>query len=377
MAFALDIQNLPAAAQRLLQPDAPIGARTMAARGVIPGLRPGDIATVVAALTHDLDPSVAEAAAKTFATLPPPILDGALQSDLPGAVIELFAHRYAERHDVIERLLRMPRVGREALELLAERADERAGELIATNERLMLAHPTVIEKLYMNKRVRMSTADRLLELAVRNGLELDIPAYKEAALAIRDELIAEASQEPTFDDLLFKEADALAQRIALADDEDTHAIDDEGKEQVKDKFVPLHAKLAAMTISQRIRTATLGNAAERAILVRDPNRLVAASAAKSPLMTENDAARISASRSVSDDVLRIIAQNREFTRHYQVKLNLVMNPRTPFSFAARLVPHLRDNDLRSLSKSKNVPGAVSQAVKQQLLRKQGKAQRGG
>jgi hypothetical protein len=92
-------------------------------------------------------------------------------------------------------------------------------------------------------------------------------------------------------------------------------------------------------------------------------------------MRENEAAQITASRSVSEDVLRIIARNREFTRNYQVKLNLVTNPRTPLTFASRLIPHLRDNDLRSIAKSKNVPGAIAQAVRQQLLRKQGKAQR--
>jgi hypothetical protein len=73
---------------------------------------------------------------------------------------------------------------------------------------------------------------------------------------------------------------------------------------------------------------------------------------------------------VSEEVLRTIAMNREFVRSYQVKLNLITNPRTPFTFAARLVPHLRQNDLRSLSRSKNISGAISQAIKQQLSRKQ-------
>jgi hypothetical protein len=73
---------------------------------------------------------------------------------------------------------------------------------------------------------------------------------------------------------------------------------------------------------------------------------------------------------VGEGVLRIIAQNREFTRNYQVKLNLVSNPRTPFSFASRIIPHLRESDLRSLARSKNVPGSVAKAVKQQLSRKQ-------
>jgi hypothetical protein len=68
-------------------------------------------------------------------------------------------------------------------------------------------------------------------------------------------------------------------------------------------------------------------------------------------------------------VLRLIAQNRDFTRSYQVKLNLIGNPRTPFTYSSRLIAHLRDNDLRMMSKSKNVPGAVQTAVRQQLDRK--------
>jgi hypothetical protein len=57
-----------------------------------------------------------------------------------------------------------------------------------------------------------------------------------------------------------------------------------------------------------------------------------------------------------------------------VKLNLVSNPRTPLTFAARLLPHLRDNDVKSLSKSKNVSGTIVQAAKQQILRKQGRTE---
>jgi hypothetical protein len=61
--------------------------------------------------------------------------------------------------------------------------------------------------------------------------------------------------------------------------------------------------------------------------------------------------------------------NKEFTRNYQIKLNLVANPRTPFTFAARLVPMLRESELKMLSKSKNVTGAISTATRQQLAKK--------
>jgi hypothetical protein len=371
MSLPIDIEKLPGPAKRILGADAPVALRMMAAKGVIPGLRPGDVLTVLALLCESEDQAVRDTARQTFAKLPAPILNGALSGELDRLVVHKLAQGYATDHEVVEKLVRLTNIDSESLELLAQAADERAGELIATNEQLMLSHPKAIEKLYMNKRVRMSTADRLLELAVRNGLTLDIPAFKEASAAIHNELIPEPTPEPSYDDILFRETDEIAQRIKLEDaQEDTHAVDDEGEEKVREKFLPLHAQIAQMSVSQRIRAATLGSSAMRLMLVRDPNRLVASAAVRSPLMKENEAERITASRSVSEDVLRVIALNREFTRHYPCKLNLVTNPRTPFSFASRLVPHLRENDLRTISKSKNVSGAIAQAVRQQLSRKQ-------
>lgn len=368
-----DIASLPGPAQKVLGPGAPLPAKMMAAKGIVPGIKPGDLLTVLVLLEAGDDEKVSAAAAATLDKLAPPVLKGALSADLEPFVIARLVRSYAGDFEVVEQLVRMKRIDVAALEELADRADERIGELIAINEQRLLSMPTVIEKLYMNKRVRMSTADRLIELAVRNDIELGIPAFKEAAAAIANELIPEPTEEPTFDDVLFQQTEVVAQEATLeSDDDDTHDVDDEGAEQLKNKFLPLHAQIAQMTISQKIRRATLGTAAERLLLIRDNNRLVAMAAVKSPMMRENEAARISASRAVGEEVLREIARNREFTRNYQVKINLVSNPRTPLTFASRLIPHLRESDLRSLSKSKNVPGSVAQAVKQQLLKKQGK-----
>jgi hypothetical protein len=365
----IDLSALPVPAQRALAADAPVPLRTMAARGALPGLKPGDIVIVVAVLGAGDDPTIAQTARATLAKLPAPMLAGALAADLPGSVIERVVEARPREPEVVLAVLKMPRVTSAALEALASGADEQAGEIIATNEELMLRHPTVIEKLYLNRAVRMSTADRLIELAVRNNIELSIPAFKEASAAIMNELIPERSVEPTFDDLQFKQVEALAEQVTLAENEDTHEVDEEGEEKVKQAVLPLHMELANATVTQKIRRATLGTGAERLILVRDPNRLVAAAAAKSPGLKENEAVQITASRAISDEVLRIIAMNRDLVRSYQVKLNLVTNPRTPLAFASRLVSYLRDNDLRSLSRSKNVSAAVAQIVQQQLSRK--------
>jgi hypothetical protein len=366
------IEKLSAVARKMLDAGAPAPLRQLAARGVGPGLRPEEALTVVVLLSESDDAAIAATARATLEKLPAPLLNGALAGDLPPGVLALIAPLYARNVAVMEKIVAHPALLSETVVAVAAIASEAVAELVATNEQRLLACPEIIEKLYMNKATRMSTADRVLELAVRNKIELKgIPAYKEAAIAIGNELVALPTPQRTPDDVLFVETAALGAAAKVDPTvEDTHRLDEEtGTEVVNDKFLPLHARIGMMTISQKIRTAMLGNAAERLLLVRDSNRLVAAAAIKSPGIQENEVVRISSSRSVSDDVLRIIAMDREWTRSHQIKLNLVSNPRTPFAFSAKLITHLREHELKALSKSKNVTGAVSTAAKQQLSRR--------
>jgi hypothetical protein len=275
-----------------------------------------------------------------------------------------------DKREVLEKLLAMPRVEMETVEEVARSGGESVSELIATNEDRLLGHPRIIELLYLNKHTRMSTADRLIDLAVRNGVVLHgIPAFREAAIALQGELIPEASDEPTPDDLLFRETEAVARALESAPEEDTHREDDEGKETLKDKYVPLYQKIAAMTMSQKIRRAMLGSKEERMLLVRDSNQVVAGAAIRSPLMQENEVVLLSRNKNIGDEVLRVISSRPEWLKSYAVKKNLVENPKTPVSVASRLVQHLREADLRNVSKSKNVTGPVKDAARRHLDRR--------
>jgi len=332
----------------------------------------------------------AETARKTLEKLPPPLLNGALAlPDLHPAVLDALGPLYAMDAAVSEKVLLHPGVVPDTVAGMAAAGTEGVCELIATNEERLLAFPAIIEKLYLNKNCRMSTADRILELAVRNDIVLDIPAFAHAKAAIKGELICEPTIEPTFDDEQFviaqKEAAAAAQ--VLADGEDTHQLNPEtGKEEAKPKLRSLAAIWADMRPPQKIRLLATGagteeakdaaegqSAALRMMGVRDPNPLVAMAALESPGINENDIVRISALRNVAEDVLRTIANSKEWTRHYMVKLHLVSNPRTPFGHASKFVLHLRENDIKTLSKSREVSGAIQTAAKQQLSRK-GKGQ---
>jgi hypothetical protein len=372
MSISIDVASLPAPAQKILDPGAPAPLRQMAAKGIAPGLKPVDALAVVALLSESPDAALAATAQATLDKLPAPLLNGALGGQLSTGLLEVIAPRYAKDAAVMEKILAQPQISAETVAQVAMLASEPVAELIAHNEERLIKNGAIIEKLYMNKATRMSTADRIIELAVRNGLDLKgIPAFREAALAITNELIADPTPEPTPDDILFKEVDKVAESIPLdVGKEDTHHLDEKtGEEVLENKFLPLHAQLAQMSISQKIRRAQLGTATERMLLVRDKNKLVASAAVRSPKIQDNEIVMIANSRNVSDEVLRIIATNREWTQSHQVKLNLVMNPRTPFVYSAKLIAFLREHELKALAKSKNVTGAVAQAARQHLNRK--------
>jgi hypothetical protein len=120
-------------------------------------------------------------------------LNGALSAELEPFVLHKLVPSYLANAEVMERVLAQPRIALETVAEAASHCSEHVAELIAVNEERMLAHPPIIERLYMNKATRMSTADRIIEIAVRNKLErTGIPAYKEVAIAIGQELIEEA-----------------------------------------------------------------------------------------------------------------------------------------------------------------------------------------
>jgi len=344
----------------------------MAARGIAPGLKPSDALTVVALFAEGADEALAKSAKETLGKLPPQLISGALTPELPAGVVDLLMPTYLSDPTLMERFLALPQIAPETVVMIASKCSEEIAEIVATNEERLLAHPAIIEKLYLNKKTRMSTANRALELAVRNNVKIEgIPAYEEAALAIADELIPEASVEPNFSDILFKETTELGEKLAAeALEADTHELDEAtGEEKIKEKFIPVHVRIADMNKAEKIRTAMVGSASERAILVRDNNKMIARAAVKSPMIQENEAVMISKMRNVCDEVLMELARGARWKSSYQIKLNLVQNPRTPVHVAAKLIPYLFEHDVKSIAKSKNVTSPIQNAAKQQLQRK--------
>jgi hypothetical protein len=327
---ALELASLSPAAQKAA---APGPTRMMAAKGLAPLPRPADVTSVLYQIAIT-DPTLAASAVATATGLPDAIVLGAIKDpQIDARVLDWLGLRVGDRPPVFEALVLAPAVADATIAALAARGDAHQVDLIAQNEQRLLRHPEIIAALYKNARARMSTVDRAVELAVRN--EVRVPGL--ACWAGLDEL----DETP----LVTGDPDAIAPPDAERP---------EAGPEVDEKKVPI----GKMTVSAKIRLATVGNAFARAVLIRDPLKMVAVAAIKSPGVSEIEAARYAGNAGLCDDVIRHIAARREWTKLYGVKLSLIMNPKTPMTDSTRMMPFLREKDLRNVIKSRGIPSAV-------------------
>ncbi|MET0341468.1 MAG: hypothetical protein ABW252_10745 [Polyangiales bacterium] len=372
-ALPLPVEQLPASIRKFCDPAAPGPARAMAARGMVP-VKGGDQVMLLLQLAADNDQTLAQSARSSLDKLPEGVLHPAADGALPPSFLDALAERFAARDDVLERLAANPAIDLDSLAWIAARCSERVSERIAVNEQRLLAAPRVIEALYKNKNTRMSTADRLIELCARNGVTLDLPTFEAHVAAIKGQLVAEPSDEPLPSDLDF--ATALVE-----DDDDPEAVtageaDDAEEDEVKEQYMPLMMRIRRMTGSEKLRLATVGNAVARAFLVRDKNKTVAFAAIASPAVQEGEVLPIVRSKEVGEEILRYIGNKREWTKSHEIKHGLVFNPKTPVGMALRFVGHLRDDELKTLSRSRNVSQPLKSAALQKLAAKD-KRDKGG
>ena len=122
-------------------------------------------------------------------------------------------------------------------------------------------------------------------------------------------------------------------------------------------------RLQGMKVSERIKLALRGNRETRMMLIRDANRMIRRFVLQNPRIADDEVIAVAKNRSADDELLRMIADNRDWTKNYQVRLSLATNPKTPLVLALRFVSGLNDRDIRSLAKSKNVSATISAAAK--------------
>jgi hypothetical protein len=108
-------------------------------------------------------------------------------------------------------------------------------------------------------------------------------------------------------------------------------------------------------------------------LIRDTNKVVQRAVLQSPRLTDQEVEAFASMSSLTDEILRLIANNRNFRKNYAVVRNLLNNPKTPLDVSLHMLPIINVIDLKRLTTNKNIPETLrTTAVKLQRQRSQSK-----
>lgn len=294
------------------------------------GLAPEDRADALAVLAKDPDEALAERAGNALLSVAPEVFVAAAAR--PDAAPQLLAYCATERAakpGIADTLARNPQCPPELLTRVARYLSASSVQALMDNLERLSSIPELVTAL------------------------ADAPgATLEQRTALRD---------------MLKEEDEDTFKKIVADIEP-----DERKRET------LLQRLAKMKVVDRIKLALTGGQGERMALIRDPNKMVQRAVLQSPRLTDREAEGFAAMASLSDEILRMIASSRQFSKNYAVVKNLVNNPKTPLEVSLHLLPRINATDLKFLTMNKNVPETLrTMATKLQRQRAQAQQKGGG
>jgi hypothetical protein len=167
----------------------------------------------------------------------------------------------------------------------------------------------------------------------------------------------------------FFDARGVVPAAAAAPDSDAPLIDSTSEPPQHDNEDPQSTlqRIASMTVAQRVGLAMKGSREERAILIRDPNKLVSVAVLSSPKMTEPEIESIAKMASISEEILRMIASTRAWMKRYGIVVALARNPKTPVAISMNLLARLTDKDVRAISTDRNVPEVLRITARQKIV----------
>ena len=211
-----------------------------------------------------------------------------------------------------------------------------------------------------------ATAEATIEAIPRESLAMflarsDVPDEMRAFFADRGieaaEIAAADADSPLVDTSTVEE---LAARGAPAPEDEEPPPEGQERESVLQK-------IAGLTVAQRMALAMKGRREERAILIRDPNKIVGVAVLSSPKITESEVESIARMTNVSDDILRMIGFSRAWTKSYAIVHALVRNPKTPVAMSMNFLSRLNEKDLRMLSGNRNVPDVLRVTARRKIV----------
>ncbi len=393
--MSFEIESTNPVVKAVVEGSAPRPAQIAAARGILP-LPTNDLFEILIRFAESDDTELAAFASQTLRDQDRQVLRDTIGSpDVPIAALHFFAGQPGHDAAIYRSIVNNPRTPPQALIDLARTAE--SGEVleqIALNQQLLIRVPAVIDAIIANPN-KTSEADRRAAETKREFFEKERGAQqianelraqgKEAAATFFENADLESSELTVEDAILL--AEMIEIPVAETDDswmgleylEEFYEETPEERQAIVSKILGEMAaddvdlpsdkisvinRIMKMGMKDRVRLAMMGDREARNILIRDPNRIVCTAVVANPRITEQEMEKIASMRSVSEDILRKIGNDRKWARSYPIVHNLARNPRTPIANVLTILSRLQLKDLAALSKNKN----VSDPVRRQAMR---------
>lgn len=394
-----DIVSSNPVVKAVIDGSAPRPAQVAASRGALP-LPQADLLEILVSFYNGSDPELKSNASETLRSQPVDALEATIRSsDAAPAVLAYLTRQSDLPAKIHEAVILNERTPADAIADFAARSPSGSLiELISINQQLLIQNPQIIDALLSNPS-RTPEAERRAQEIKREFFEKERGAAQIASelRARGQDAAAEFLEQAEFaadlgqsgmslDDAMF-----LASHIEVADRETDDswlsleyieevyeeteeqrnaaigkiigAMQLEGEDIPGDRISMIN-RIMKMGVKDRVKLGMKGDREARNILIRDPNKLVSSAVVNNPRLTEQEVEMIASMRSLSEDILRQLAVNRQWSRSYNIMHNLAKNPRTPLANVITIMSRLQLRDLVTLSKNRN----VSDAVRRQALR---------
>lgn len=377
----------------MIDGSAPRPAQIAASRGILP-LPQADMLEILVAFLGGADDELRENARNALSSQNVDDLEATIRTaEIAPGVLAYFVDQNDMPAAIQEAILTNARTPAAAIASFAGRTQNGSLlELISFNQQLLIQNPAIIDAILANA-ARTSEAERRASEIKREFFEKERGAAQIASelRARGNEAAAEFLEQAEFasdldgSGMSIEDAILLAEHIEVPDretddswlsleyieeiyeetEEQRKAIFDKilGEMQNEEEEIPgerisMLNRIMRMGVKDRVKLGMKGDREARNILIRDPNRLVSSAVVNNPRITEQEVEMIAAMRSISEDILRQIASNRQWSRSYNVMHSLARNPRTPLANTITIMSRLQLRDLVSLSKNRNVSDAV-------------------
>jgi len=332
---------------------APLNVRSAIARGTLP-LPPAALLESLDILADDPESAIQAEALAGFERLPATVVRGVVSSRaLSPLLLERLARRYRGNEPVLLEIARNSAASDAGVAFIASLPFPAALEVIGRNQGLLERSPETVAALLSNH----ATPTAIVQL----WQEHEERRTSGPASSLGEEQCP-ADEAQNFEMVLVEEDEKVEVGTAPP-----LAVEADGA--LSAKQLSIFALLKKMSMGQKVALATKGNREVRNLLIRENNKMLCLKVLENPRLGETDIEAYAKSTNISVDVLRGIANQKEWCKKYPIVKGLVFNPRAPLGVTLDLVKKLTLKDIEFLSKNRNIPDTLRNTARRMLALK--------